>query len=112
VKKIEALVFSEHLGRIQLALVDAGISGMSVFEGGQFVPSEDVSGGVSYEVSPRVKIELFCEDHESARIAQVISTQAYERNRPSTRVFISTVEESVRLRLPAVEDYPDRSLSL
>jgi nitrogen regulatory protein PII len=104
VKKVETIIFSEHLGQVQLALADAGISGLSVFEGGQFITTADQSGALLYEVAPRLKLEIFCEDHEAARIAQIIASQAHDRARPPVRVFMSSAEESVKMRLPTSED--------
>lgn len=101
-KKVEALVLAEHLEAIQLALVDAGISDLSVLEAGQFEESRQPGEPVVYSVSPRVKIEIFCEDHDASRIGQIFSVHTLSRTRDSARVFVTQVEETVRLRLPYV----------
>ena len=101
-KKVEALVMPEHLGAIQLALADSGLSGLSVFECGQFEEVRDPGSPSSYVVSPRVKVEIFCEDHESARVSQVFSAVTSSKVREAARVFVTEVEETVRIRLPYV----------
>lgn len=101
-RKVEALVFSEYLEAIQLALVDAGVQGLSVFEGGQFEETKEPGGPTVYSVSPRVKVEIFCEDHESSRVAHALASQDSSRTRNPSRVFITQVEEAARARLPHV----------
>ncbi len=99
-KKVEAIVLGECLEGIQRALADAGISGLSVTEGGQFV--EEPGSPPSYYVAPRIKVELFCEDHQAPRISQIFAAQTFSKTRDPARVFITQVEEAVRLRLPYV----------
>lgn len=101
-RKVEALVSPECLEAIQLALVDAGVQGLSVFEGGQFEETEERGGPTVYSVSPRVKVEIFCEDHESARVAQIFASQTSSPARDPARVFVTSVDETVRTRLPYV----------
>lgn len=110
-KKIEALVSVESLEAIQIALVGLGIPDLSVFEGGQFEESRDQSGQVVYAMSPRAKLEIFCEDHDAARVAQAISVGASSREKFPARVFTSPVEESVKMRPSSASHSAPSSIS-
>jgi nitrogen regulatory protein PII len=105
-RKVEALVLPEYLGAIQLALADSGLSGLSVFECGQFEEVRETDSSYSYVVSPRIKVEIFCEDHESSRVSQIFSSETSSKTADPARVFVTEVEETIRIRPPYV---PPRS---
>jgi nitrogen regulatory protein PII len=96
-KKIEAFIKPEELAQVQRALEEAGFFSACVMEAGVFV-----GGGGRAEVTtdipldPRLKLELFVEDHEAPRVSMMLAKTVASDNTDRSRIFATATEESVR----------------
>nr|WP_320012997.1 P-II family nitrogen regulator [uncultured Desulfobulbus sp.] len=102
-KKIEAIIKPFKLDPVREALDALGIQGMTI---------SDVKGygrqkghvamyrGHEYEISyiPKVKIETVVTDEMSAQVVEAIKVNARTGKIGDGKIFISTVDETVRIR--------------
>jgi nitrogen regulatory protein P-II 1 len=102
-KKIEAIIRPEKLTIVSEALKDMGYPGMTISE----VKGHGVQKGLvqqwrgrQYTVDflPKVKIELVVPDNAIDRILQSIKENAETGAIGDGKVFISAVEDAMRLR--------------
>jgi nitrogen regulatory protein PII len=104
-KKVEAFIKPEELPSVSDALREAGFFGACVMEAGVFLKMGDRGGGrqgqVDETLEPKLKLELFLEDHEADRAGMVVAKTVASDEEDRTRIFITNTEESVRY-------YPDR----
>jgi len=102
-KRIEAVIKPYKLEEVQDALGEAGISGMTVYEVmglGQQRELTETRGGAAYSVDflPKLKIDLVVADQSAERAVNAIIKSARTGKIGDGKVFVSSVEEVVRIR--------------
>jgi len=102
-KKIEAIIRPHKLDDVQEALLEAGIKGMTVYEArgvGRQKGHKEIYRGSEYEVGllPKIKIEVVVADAIAERAVDVILKAAKTGEIGDGKVFISTIEEAIRVR--------------
>ena len=102
-KKIEAFIKPFKLDEIKDALTEVGVVGMSVGEyrgfGRQRGHSEFYRGS-EYHVDflPKLKLEVVMGDDEVDRAIEAILAAAQTGEVGDGKVFVSTIEEAIRIR--------------
>lgn len=102
-KRIVAIVRPEKLEPLKEALFAAGITGMTVSEvhgcGNQHGWKEYFRGReVLLNMVPKVKFEIVTEDSEMDKIVSTIQDVARTGDVGDGKIFISTVDEVIRIR--------------
>ena len=102
-KKIEAIIKPFKLDDVKEALQEIGLQGMTVIDVRGFGRQKghtELYRGAEYVVDflPKVKIELVLEDHEAQAAAEAISKAAHSGRIGDGKIFISTVDDAVRIR--------------
>ena len=102
-KKIEAIVKPFKLEEVKDALGEVGITGMTVSEVKGFGRQKghtEIYRGSEYTVDflPKVKIELVLPDTQAESAVAVIVKSAKTGKIGDGKVFISDVEEAIRIR--------------
>lgn len=102
-KKIEAIIQPFRLEAVKEALKTAGVEGMTILEvhgyGRQKGHTETYRGAeYNVDVRPKVKLELFLADKDVDRVAAVITEAARTGKIGDGKIFISPVENAVRIR--------------
>jgi nitrogen regulatory protein PII len=102
-KKIEAIVKPFKLEEVKDALGEVGITGMTVSEVKGFGRQKghtEIYRGSEYTVDflPKVKIELVIPDAQADSAVAVIVKSAKTGKIGDGKVFISDVEEAIRIR--------------
>src|SRR5215467_5232168 len=102
-KKIEAIVKPFKLEEVKDALGEIGIEGMTVSEVKGFGRQKghtEIYRGSEYTVDflPKIKIELVLPDSQSDSAVAVILKSAKTGKIGDGKVFISTVDDAIRIR--------------
>ena len=102
-KKIEAIIKPFKLDEVKDALHEVGLQGITVTEAKGFGRQKghtEQYRGAEYIVDflPKVKIEVVCEDSVVDRAVEAIITAARTGRIGDGKIFISTVEEVIRIR--------------
>ena len=102
-KKIEAIIKPFKLEEVKEALAEVGVQGMTVTEVKGFGRQKghtEIYRGSEYTVDflPKVKIEIVVDDAQSDGVAQAIVQSANTGKIGDGKVFISNVEEAIRIR--------------
>lgn len=102
-KKIEAIVQPHKLDTVKEALKNAGIDGLTIYEvhgyGRQKGHTETYRGAeYKVDVLPKVKIELVIGEKDLDRVVSVIMEAARSGKIGDGKIFISTIDEAVRIR--------------
>lgn len=102
-KRIVAIVRPEKLESVKEALFAASVSGMTISQvngcGNQHGWKEYFRGTeVLLNMVPKVKFEVVVTDEETQKIVDVISSAAATGQVGDGKIFISPVEEVVRIR--------------
>lgn len=102
-KKIEAIIKPFKLEEVKEALAEVGVQGMTVTEVKGFGRQKghtEIYRGSEYTVDflPKVKIEIVVDDAQADGVAQAIVQSANTGKIGDGKVFISTVEEAIRIR--------------
>jgi len=102
-KKIEAIIKPFKLEEVKEALANVGVQGMTVTEVKGFGRQKghtEIYRGSEYTVDflPKVKIEIVVADDQSAPVAEAIVSSANTGKIGDGKVFISTMEEAIRIR--------------
>jgi nitrogen regulatory protein P-II 1 len=102
-KKIEAIIKPFKLEDVKEALVEAGISGMTVSEVkgyGRQQGHTELYRGAEYVVDflPKIKIDLVVNDEQVDEIIKLISDNAKTGKIGDGKIFVSSVEKAVRIR--------------
>src|SRR5215469_13475373 len=102
-KKIEAIIKPFKLEEVKDALGEIGIEGMTVTEVKGFGRQKghtEIYRGSEYTVDflPKIKIELVIGDEKMDEAITVIVKAAKTGKIGDGKVFVSTVEEAVRIR--------------
>jgi nitrogen regulatory protein PII len=102
-KKIEAIVKPFKLEEVKDALGEVGITGMTVSEVKGFGRQKghtEIYRGSEYTVDflPKIKIELVLSDSQTEDAVAVIVKSARTGKIGDGKVFVSDIEEAVRIR--------------
>ncbi|MGE9269595.1 MAG: P-II family nitrogen regulator [Verrucomicrobiales bacterium] len=102
-KKIEAIIKPFKLEEVKEALAEVGIQGMTVTEVKGFGRQKghtEIYRGSEYTVDflPKVKIEIIVDDEQSGTVSEAIVKSANTGKIGDGKVFISAVEEAIRIR--------------
>ena len=102
-KKIEAVIKPFKLDEVKEALHEVGLQGITVVEAKGFGRQKghtELYRGAEYVVDflPKVKIEVVCEDDVAERAVEAIVTAARTGRIGDGKIFVSTVDEVVRIR--------------
>jgi nitrogen regulatory protein PII len=102
-KKIEAIIKPFKLEEVKEALAEVGVQGMTVTEVKGFGRQKghtEIYRGSEYTVDflPKVKIEIVVDDGQADGVAAAIVKSANTGKIGDGKVFISTIEEAIRIR--------------
>ena len=102
-KKIEAIIKPFNLEEVKEALEEAGITGMTVTEVKGFGRQKghtEIYRGSEYTVDflPKVKVELVLANESVAAAVAAIVKAAKTGKIGDGKVFVSNVEEAIRIR--------------
>lgn len=102
-KKIEAIIKPFKLEEVKEALTEAGVHGMTVSEVKGFGRQKghtEIYRGSEYTVDflPKVKLEIVTEDDDADSVVSTIVKAAATGKIGDGKVFVSTVEDAVRIR--------------
>ena len=102
-KKVEAIIKPFKLEEVKEALAEIGVQGMTVTEVKGFGRQKghtEIYRGSEYTVDflPKVKIEVVIDDGEANTVAEAIVKSANTGKIGDGKVFISSVEEAIRIR--------------
>ncbi len=102
-KKIEAIIRPFKLDEVKIALVNAGIVGMTVSEvrgfGRQKGQTERYRGSeYTVEFLQKLKVEIVIEDDQVDMVVEKIISAARTGEIGDGKIFISTVDQVVRIR--------------
>jgi nitrogen regulatory protein P-II 1 len=102
-KKIEAIIKPFKLDEVKEALHEIGLQGMTVTETKGFGRQKghtELYRGAEYVVDflPKVKIEIVLDDSMLERAIEAITTAARTGRIGDGKIFISTVDEVIRIR--------------
>ncbi len=102
-KKIEAIIKPFKLDEVKEALHEVGLQGITVVEAKGFGRQKghtELYRGAEYVVDflPKVKIEVICDDAVVERAVEAITSAARTGRIGDGKIFISTIEEAIRIR--------------
>ena len=102
-KKIEAIIKPFKLDEVKEALHDVGIQGITVLEAKGFGRQKghtELYRGAEYVVDflPKVKLEIAVSDDIVDSVIEAISETAKTGKIGDGKIFVSTVEEAIRIR--------------
>jgi nitrogen regulatory protein P-II 1 len=102
-KKIEAVIKPFKLDDVKTAARDAGASGMTVYEVqgfGRTGGKTEVYRGSAYKVEfvPKIRVDIVVPDALAADVVRAISAAAKTDKIGDGKIFVSTVDEVVRIR--------------
>ena len=102
-KKVEAIIRPFKLEDVKVALVEAGIIGMTVSEvrgfGRQKGQVERYRGSeFTVEFLQKLKIEVVVEDDRVEEVVKSIADAARTGEIGDGKIFISTIDEAIRIR--------------
>ena len=102
-KLVVAIIKPFKLQEVREALVDAGIEGLTLSEVkgyGRQKGHTELYRGAEYTVDtlPKIKLEIICDDEKVSSIVDVISKSANTEKIGDGKIFITNVEEVIRIR--------------
>lgn len=102
-KLIWAVIPTTRLQAVKEALVEAGVTGMTVshVEGfGEQKGFTDEYRGMRVEIEflPRVSVQVVCADEDAERLIQAIQRAAHTGAVGDGKIFLLPVEDAVRIR--------------
>jgi nitrogen regulatory protein P-II 1 len=102
-KKIEAIIKPFKLDEVKNALNEFGIHGMTVTEVKGFGRQKghvELYRGSEYEIAfvPKIKIEIVVADETAAKAVRIIQEKAKTGNIGDGKIFVSTIDEVIRIR--------------
>ncbi|MBC8793913.1 MAG: transcriptional regulator [Tagaea sp. CACIAM 22H2] len=102
-KKIEAIIKPFKLDEVKDALNEIGLKGITVVEAKGFGRQKghtELYRGAEYVVDflPKVKLEVVLEDNLVERAIEAIQRAAHTGRIGDGKIFVSTIEEVVRIR--------------
>jgi nitrogen regulatory protein P-II 1 len=101
--KIEAIIQPSKLDAVKDALVEIGVEGMTILEArghGRQKGHTEFYRGREYSVDllPKVKLEIVTSDDRVERAIHAITTAARTGTIGDGKIFISKVDEAIRIR--------------
>jgi nitrogen regulatory protein P-II 1 len=101
--KIEAIIQTGKLEAVKSALHDIGVEGMTVIEvrgHGRQKGHTEVYRGREYTVDliPKIKIEMVLDDAMVEKVTQAILASAQTGKIGDGKIFLSRVDEAIRIR--------------
>ncbi len=102
-QKIEAIIQPSKLDAVKDALVEAGVSGMTILEArghGRQKGHTEFYRGREYAVDllPKIKLEIVVADEMLEKTVQAILTTARTGRIGDGKIFISRIDEAIRIR--------------
>ena len=102
-KKIEAIIKPFVLDDVKNRLREVGVTGMTVYEVrgfGRTGGKQEVFRGSAYVVDfvPKIRIEIVTKDSMVREIVEAIIATARTGKIGDGKVFVSTIDEAVRIR--------------
>lgn len=102
-KKIEAIIKPFKLDDVREALLEAGVSGLTVTEVkgyGRQKGHTETYRGAEYNVSflPKIKLEIVVTDSEVERCIEVIIAKANSGKIGDGKIFVYDLERAIRIR--------------
>lgn len=102
-KKIEAIIKPFKLDEVKEALHEVGITGITVLEAKGFGRQKghtELYRGAEYVVDflPKVKLELIVDDNIAARAIEAIQNAAQTGRIGDGKIFVSNIEDVIRIR--------------
>jgi len=102
-KKIEAIIKPFKLDEVRDSLGALGIQGMTIMEVKGFGRQKghaELYQGAEYVVDflPKIKLELVVADSQLEQVVDAILESAHTGRIGDGKIFISTIEESIRIR--------------
>ena len=102
-KMVEAIVKPFKLDEVKEALTKAGVQGMTVEEVKGFGRQKghtELYRGAEYSVDflPKVKIQILVTDDKAAKVVEVITDSARTGKIGDGKIFVTPVEEVIRIR--------------
>jgi nitrogen regulatory protein P-II 1 len=102
-QKIEAVIQPSKLDAVKDALVEAGVSGITISEArghGRQKGHTEFYRGREYAVDllPKVKLELVVTDDMAEKAIQAIITAARTGRIGDGKIFVSKIDEAIRIR--------------
>ena len=102
-QKIEAVIQPSKLDAVKDALVEIGVSGMTILEArghGRQKGHTEFYRGREYSVDllPKVKLELVVSDEMLEPALQAIITSAHTGKIGDGKIFVSKIDEAIRIR--------------
>jgi nitrogen regulatory protein P-II 1 len=102
-KKIEAIIKPFKLDEVKEALQEIGLQGITVIEAKGFGRQKghtELYRGAEYVVDflPKVKIEVVLPDETLEKAVEAIQKAARTGRIGDGKIFISTIEEAIRIR--------------
>ena len=101
--KIEAIIQPSKLDAVKDALVEIGVEGMTILEArghGRQKGHTEFYRGREYSVDllPKVKLEIVTSDDRVERAIHAITTAARTGTIGDGKIFVSRVDEAIRIR--------------
>jgi nitrogen regulatory protein P-II 1 len=102
-KKIEAIIKPDMFSTVKLALAKAGYPSLTAYDvkgrGKQSGIIETVEGkSIRADILPKTKIEVVVKDEDATEVIDVIAKTAGTGTIGDGKIFVSTVEDAVRIR--------------
>ena len=103
-KKIEAVIKPLKLSSVKESLHEIGLSGMTVIDVKGFGRQRGQDGGLdketeySDEFHAKIKIEIIVEDEIVIKVLETIKNAAYSGKIGDGKIFISHIEQVLRIR--------------
>jgi nitrogen regulatory protein PII len=102
-KKIEAIIKPFKLDEVRQSLSEIGISGLTVIEVRGFGRQKghtELYRGAEYQIDflPKVKVEVVINDEILDNVVECITKAAYTGKIGDGKVFISNIEDAIRIR--------------
>ena len=102
-KKIEAIIKPFKLDEVKDALNQVGLKGITVLEAKGFGRQKghtELYRGAEYVVDflPKVKVELIVEDDLVEKAVEAIRAAAYTGRIGDGKIFVSQIDEAIRIR--------------
>lgn len=103
-KKIEAIIRPEKLNDVKNALEEAGLVGLNIVHvTGRGVQKGIVHGGrggetYTVDMLPKLKLEVVVKDADAEKVIEAIMGAARTGNIGDGKLFVTAIEDAVRLR--------------
>jgi nitrogen regulatory protein PII len=102
-KKIEAIIKPFKLDDVKEAILELGISGMTITEVkgfGRQKGHKEIYRGAEYVVDflPKVKIEVVVASEMAARVIETIKKHSHTGQIGDGKIFVLPVEKAIRIR--------------